>query len=76
MKITNNRERVNIINGDIVSYEDRLCYVVYDENDDKFPVKLIDLEYATIAESFKDYEVMRTLVQLICKYKDIEIKLN
>lgn len=76
MKITNNKERVNIINGDIVSYEDRLCYVVHDENDDKFLVKLIDLEYATIAESFKDYEVMRTQVQLVCKYKDIEIKLN
>ena len=55
MKITNNKEKVNIVNGDIVSYEDRLCYVVHDENDDKFPVKLIDLEYATIVESFNGY---------------------
>ena len=76
MKITNNKEKVNIVNGDIVSYEDRLCYVVHYENDDIFPVKLIDLESATIAEGFKNYEVMRTQVQLVCKNKDIEIKLN
>lgn len=76
MKITNNKEKVNIVNGDIVSYEGSLCYVVHDENDDRFPVKLIDLETATIAESFKDYEVMKTWVQLVCKYKDIEITLN
>lgn len=76
MIIENKRNgKLKIRVGDVINYEDQLCWVTYRE-DYSFPYAVNRLEDGISLNSFADLEALEKVAYLVCPADKVTVTLN